>query len=134
MSRIYIIKKLSQIILIKRWIKLCFDDVFGWFSSPLLLLLAKRKKFYVCFLERNVRDFQITPFLLSFCKNPRNGEGVIWKKFSWCREAKFKRALRVHFLIHFTKNFYRFLTPLTPKVKSGTNILNPSNLWFFILA
>ena len=34
------------------------------------------------------------------------------------REAKFKRALRSHFLTHFTKSFCRFLTP---KVKSGTN-------------
>ena len=39
------------------------------------------------------------------------------------REAKFKRALRVHFLTHFTKNFCRFLTP---KVKSGTDMINPS--------
>ena len=38
-------------------------------------------------------------------------------------EAKFKRALRVHFLTHFTKNFCRFLTP---KVKSGTDMINPS--------
>ena len=38
------------------------------------------------------------------------------------REAKFKRALRVHFLTHFTKNFCRFLTP---KVKSGTDMINP---------
>jgi hypothetical protein len=39
------------------------------------------------------------------------------------REAKFKRALRVHFLTHFTKTFCRFLTP---KVKSGTDMINPS--------
>ena len=39
------------------------------------------------------------------------------------REAKFKRALRVHFLTHFTKNFCRFLTP---KVISGTDMINPS--------
>ena len=39
------------------------------------------------------------------------------------REAKFKRALRVHFLTHFTKNFFRFITP---KVKSGTDMINPS--------
>ena len=39
------------------------------------------------------------------------------------REAKLKRALRVHFLTHFTKNFCFFLTP---KVKSGTDIINPS--------
>ena len=39
------------------------------------------------------------------------------------RDAKFKRAFRVHFLTHFTKNFCRFLTP---KVKSGTDMINPS--------
>ena len=39
------------------------------------------------------------------------------------REAKFKRALRSHFLTHFTKNFCRFLTP---KVKSGTDMISPS--------
>ena len=41
------------------------------------------------------------------------------------REPKFKRALRVHFLTHFTKNFCHFLTP---KVKSGTgtDMINPS--------
>ena len=39
------------------------------------------------------------------------------------REAKSKRALRVHFLTHFTKNFCRFLTP---KVKSGTDKIDPS--------
>ena len=39
------------------------------------------------------------------------------------REAKFKRAFRVHFLTHFTKNFCRFLTP---RVKSGTDMINPS--------
>ena len=39
------------------------------------------------------------------------------------REAKFKRALRVHFLTPFTKNFCRFLTP---KVKSSTDMINPS--------
>ena len=38
-------------------------------------------------------------------------------------ESKIKRALRVHFLTHFTKNFYRFLTP---KVKSGTDMISPS--------
>ena len=37
--------------------------------------------------------------------------------------AKFKRALRLHFLTHFTKNFFCFLTP---KVKSGTDMINPS--------
>ena len=36
---------------------------------------------------------------------------------------KFKRALRVHFLTHFTKKFCRFPTP---KVKSGTYMINPS--------
>ena len=39
------------------------------------------------------------------------------------RDAKFKRALRSHFLTHFTKNFCHFLTP---KVKSGTDMINPS--------
>ena len=39
------------------------------------------------------------------------------------REAKFKRALRVHFLTHYTKNFCRFRTP---KVKSGSHMINPS--------
>ena len=39
------------------------------------------------------------------------------------RDAKFKRALRVHFLTHFTKNFRRLLTP---KVKSDTDMINPS--------
>ena len=39
------------------------------------------------------------------------------------REAKFKRALRVHFLTHFTKNVCCFLTP---KVKNGTDMFNPS--------
>ena len=39
-----------------------------------------------------------------------------------CREEKFKRALRSHFLTHFTKNFCRFLTP---KVKNGTDMINP---------
>ena len=39
------------------------------------------------------------------------------------REAKFKRALRLHFLTHFTKNFCCFLTP---KVKSDTDMINPS--------
>jgi len=39
------------------------------------------------------------------------------------REAKFKRALRVHFLTHFPKNFCHFLTP---KVKSGLDRINPS--------
>ena len=32
-------------------------------------------------------------------------------------------VLRVHFLTHFTKKFCRFLTP---KVKSGTDMINPS--------
>ena len=40
------------------------------------------------------------------------------------REAKFKRALRVHFLTHFTKTFCRFFTP---KVKSGTDYDQPIN-------
>ena len=39
------------------------------------------------------------------------------------REAKFKRALRVHFLTHFTKNVCHFLTP---KVKNGTDMINQS--------
>ena len=39
------------------------------------------------------------------------------------RETKFKRALRVHFLTHFTKTFCRFLTP---KVNSGTDMISPS--------
>ena len=39
------------------------------------------------------------------------------------REAKFKRALRVHFLTHLTKNFCHFLTR---EVKSGTDMINPS--------
>jgi hypothetical protein len=39
------------------------------------------------------------------------------------REANFKRALRAHILTHFTKNFCRFLTP---KVKSGTDMISPS--------
>ena len=39
------------------------------------------------------------------------------------RKAKFKRALRSHFLTHFTKKFCRFLTP---KVKNGTDMINPS--------
>ena len=42
---------------------------------------------------------------------------------STLREAKFKRAPRVHFLTYFTKNFCRFLIP---KVKSGTDMINPS--------
>ena len=49
------------------------------------------------------------------------------------REVKFKRALRVHFLTNFTKNFCRFLTP---KVKSGTDMISPliESSWFSILA
>ena len=45
------------------------------------------------------------------------------KNFYKNREPKFKRALRVHFLTHFTKTFCRFFTP---KVKSGTDMINPS--------
>ena len=44
------------------------------------------------------------------------------------REAKFKRALMVHFLTHFTKNFCRFLTP---KVKSGTDSHQSKTLIFY---
>ena len=57
------------------------------------------------------------------------GKAKTWGKFkpkimgTLFREAKFKRALRLHFLTHFTKTFCRFLTL---KVKSGTDIIDPS--------
>ena len=47
--------------------------------------------------------------------------------FGIYREVKFKRALRVHFLTHFTKNFCRFLTP---KVKSIITSIESSDFLF----
>ena len=88
------------------------------------------------------------PWTVISVKLAEPGRNFFWKKikknlfifirkimFTSCEveRRKFKRVLRVHFLTHFTKNVCRFLTP---KVKSGTDMINPINrkLWFSILA
>ena len=66
-----------------------------------------------------------------------NKNGTILAKVRFCvnvqhaehREAKFK-GRSGHFLTHFTKKFYRFLTL---KVKNGTDIINPSTKSFDFL-
>ena len=62
-------------------------------------------------------------FWVSFWGIPDLAQHTNARCFILIREAKFKRALRVHFLTHFTKNFCHFLTT---KVKSGTDMINPS--------
>jgi uncharacterized membrane protein len=57
-----------------------------------------------------------------FHRAERGGGGTLKIKIFALREAKFKRVLKLHFLTQFTKN----LLPLTPKVKSDTDMINPS--------
>ena len=54
----------------------------------------------------------------TYCNDDTDVEGMLAY-----REVKFKRALRVNFLTHFTKNFCYFLTT---KVKSDTDMIKPS--------
>ena len=97
------------------------------------IFCAKIKFSRGCKNCRSVVVSIVVPFFFSsifFFYNPITETPLgktIWSWNHLCviiqfREAKFKRAPRVHFLTHFTKNFYRFLTL---KVKSGTDMINP---------
>ena len=85
--------------------------------------------FFWCLCMRKFVGRQRKKFVRSTVNSPQ-GCPLFTDKLgiTYCfgfREAKFKRALRVHFLTHFTKHFCRFLPP---KVKSGTDMTNPSSI------